>query len=171
VTVPARPHGFCHKHRQHLTLVSKFYGDVALYEPPPPRMRHTIGRPCVKGQKLASPQEVVAQLTHGTRLTVAWYGVTTRAIEFVTGTGHWYRIREGLVAIRWVYVHDAMGTHRDEYLFITDLQMPPKQIVECYTPRWSIETTFQEYREYLKLGSPKCYSRQTALRFTPCLLA
>jgi hypothetical protein len=160
---------FCHHHRQHLTLVSKFYGDAALYEPPPPRTHHTIGRPRVKGQKLASPQAVVANTAKRTRLTVAWYGGTSRDIEIVTGTGHWYRIGEDLVAVRWVYVHDATGTHRDEYLFTTDLQMPPKQIVECYTQRWSLETTFQECREYLKLESPKCYGQQTVLRFTPCL--
>jgi hypothetical protein len=160
---------FCRKHGRHLTLVSKFYGDAALYEPPPPRTRRTIGRPRVKGQKLASPQEVVTQLRHRSRLTVAWYGGTTRAIELVTGTGHWYRIGEDLVAVRWVYVHDVTGSHRDEYLFTTDLQMLPQQIVECYTQRWSIETTFQECREYLRLESPKGYGQQTVLRFTPCL--
>jgi hypothetical protein len=36
---------FCQKHRQHLTLVSTCYGDAALYEHPPPRKRHTMGRP------------------------------------------------------------------------------------------------------------------------------
>lgn len=160
---------FCRTHRQHLTLVRKLYGAAALYEPPPPRTRHTIGRPRVKGQKLASPQEVVAQLTPGTRLTVAWYGGTTRTIAFVTGTGHWYRIGEDLVARRWVYVHDATGTHRDEYLFTTDLQMPPQQMVEWYAPRWSIETTFQACREDLKLESTKGYGQQTVRRCTPCL--
>ncbi len=30
---------FCRRHHRHLTLVSKFYGDAALYEPPPPRTR------------------------------------------------------------------------------------------------------------------------------------
>jgi hypothetical protein len=160
---------FCQQHRQHLTVVSKFYGDAALYEPPPPRTRRTIGRPRVKGRKLASPQEVVANTATRSRLMVAWYGGTTRAIEVVTDTGHWYRIGEDLVAVRWVYVHDATGTHRDEYLFTTDLQMPPHQIVECYTQRWSIETTFQECREYLKLESTKCYGKETVLRCTPCL--
>jgi hypothetical protein len=63
---------FCHQHRHHLTLVSKFCGDAALYEPPPPRTRTTMGRPRVKGQKRASPQAVVAQTTQRTRLTVAW---------------------------------------------------------------------------------------------------
>jgi hypothetical protein len=160
---------FCRQHRRHLTLVSKFYGDAALYEPPPPRTHHTMGRPRVKGQKLPSPQAVVAHRTRRTRLAVAWYGGITRDIEIVTGPGHWYRIGEDLVAIRWVYVHDCTGTHRDEYFFTTDLSMGPKQIVECYTQRWSIETTFQECREHLKLESTKCYSQQTVLRFTPCL--
>jgi hypothetical protein len=160
---------FCHKHRRHLTLVSKFYGDAALYEPPPARTRGTMGRPRVKGQKLASPQEVVAKTAKRTRLMVTWYGGTTRNIEVITGTGHWYRIGEALVEVRWVYVHDCTGTHRDEYFFTTDLSMCPKRIVECYTQRWSIETTFQECREYLKLESPKGYGQQTVLRFTPCL--
>ena len=160
---------FCHRYGRHLTLVSKFYRDAALYEPPPPRMPRTTGRPRVKGQKLASPPAVVAPQRHRICLTVAWYGGTTRNIELVTGTGHWYRLGEDLVAVRWVYVHDATGTHRDEYLFTTDLQMPPKQIVECYTQRWSIETTFQECRAYLKRESTQGYCRATVLRLTPCL--
>ena len=161
---------FCSKHAGHLTLVSKFYRDAALYAPPPPRTRGTMGRPRVKGQKLASPQEVVAHTTKRTSLTVSWYGGSTRDIEVVTGTGYWYRIGEDLVAGRWVYVHDCTGTHRDEYLFTTDITMKPQQIVECYTQRWSIETTFQECREYLKLESTKGYGQATVLRFNPCLL-
>jgi hypothetical protein len=129
----------------------------------------TSGRPRVKGPKLPSPRAVVAHGPRRTRLTVVWYGGGTRDIEIVTGTGHWYRIGEALVAVRWVFVHDCTGTHRDEYLFTTDLQMPPQQIVEAYTQRWSIETTFQECREHLKLESTKCYGQQTVLRFTPCL--
>jgi hypothetical protein len=160
---------FCQQHHRHLTLVSKFYGDAALYEPPPPRTRRTIGRPRVKGQKLASPQEVVANTSQRPRLRVTWYGGSTRDIEIVTGTGHWYRIGEALVEVRWVYVHDCTGTHRDEYFLTTDITMTPQQIVEHYTQRWSIETTFQECREYLKLESSKSYSQQAVLRFTPCL--
>jgi hypothetical protein len=160
---------FCSKHSRDLTVVSKFYGDAALYAPPPPRTRRTMGRPRVKGQKLASPQAVVANTAKRTNLRVAWYGGTTRDIEVVTGTGHWYRIGEALVEVRWVYVHDCTGSHRDEYFFTTNTTLKPQQIVECYTQRWSIETTFQECREYLKLESTKGYGQQTVLRFTPCL--
>jgi hypothetical protein len=160
---------FCHKRRRQLTVVSKFYRDAALYEPPPPRTHRTLGRPRVKGQRPASPQEVVAKTAERTRLMVAWYGGGTREIEVVTGTGHWYRIGEALVEVRWVYVRDGTGAHGDEYFFTTDLSMCPKRIVECYTQRWSIETTFQECRAYLKLESPRGYGQPTVLRFTPCL--
>jgi hypothetical protein len=160
---------FCQQHHQHLTLVSKFYGDAALYEPAPPRTRHTIGRPRIKGQKLASPHEVVANTPQRTSLKVAWYGGGTRDIAVVTGTGHWYRIGEALVEVRWVYVHDRTGTHRDEYFFTTDTTMRPQQVVESYTQRWSMETTFQECREYLKVESTKGYCQATVLRLTPCL--
>jgi hypothetical protein len=85
----------------------------------------------------------------------------------VTGTGHWYRIGETLVEVRWVYVHDWTGTHRDEYFFTTEVTLSPQQIVEGYTQRWSIETTFQECREYLKLESTKCYSQYSVLRCIP----
>jgi hypothetical protein len=112
---------FCRTHRRQLTWVSKFYRDAALYEPPPPRPHHTRGRPRVKGQQLEFPQEVVAQTPQRTRLTVAWDGGDTRAIEVVTGTGYWYRIGEDRGEVCWVYVHDSTGTHRDASLFSTDV--------------------------------------------------
>jgi DDE superfamily endonuclease len=160
----------CSRYGRQLTVVSTFYGAAALYEPPPPRTPSTMGRPRVKGQKLASPQAVVANTAERTRLTVAWYGGSTRDIEVVTGTGHWYRIGEALVEVRWLYVHDGTGTHRDEYFLTTDVTMRPQQMVACSTHRWSIETTFQECREYVKLESTKGYSQPTVLRLTPCLL-
>ena len=68
----SEPARFGPRDGRHRTLVSKLYGDAALYEPPPPRPPRTRGRPRVKGQKRASPQEVVAHTAQRTRLTVAW---------------------------------------------------------------------------------------------------
>lgn len=86
-----------------------------------------------------------------TRLTVAWYGGGQRRIEVVSQVSYWYKNGAGLVPIRWVFVHDRDGTHRDEYFFSTDPDMTPRMIVESFTGRWSIETTFQEMRAYLGL--------------------
>jgi len=159
---------FAHRHRDRLTLVSRFYPDANLYAPPPVAKGKRNGRPRKKGRKLASPAEVVKRSPRS-RLTVAWYGGGQRRIEVVSGTGHWYKNGEGLVPVRWVFVHDRSGTHRDEYFFTTDLAMTPQTIVETFTGRWSIETTFQEMRAYLGLETTRGRTEKTVLRAAPCL--
>ena len=158
---------FAHQHGSRLTLVSRFYPDANLYASPPVRGKRS-GRPRKKGRKLPAPQEIVKRSARS-RLTVAWYGGGTRRIEVVSGTGHWYKAGEGLVPIGWVFVHDLTGTHRDDYFFTTDLAMTPKTIVETFTRRWSIETTFQEMRAYLGLETTRGWSEKTVLRAAPGL--
>ena len=152
-----------------LTLVSRFYANANLYEPPPVVVgKKPSGRPRKKGAKLPRPQDVVATAER-TRLNVAWYGGGRRDIEVVTGVGHWYKSGVGLVAVRWVYVHDATGTHRDDYLYSTDVQLTATAIIETYTGRWNIETTFQEMRAYLGLETTRGWCQRTVQRAAPCL--
>ena len=66
-----------------------------------------------------------------------------RRVEVVTGTGHWYKAGDGLVPIRWVFVHDRGGTHRDEYFYTTDPRMRTSTIVTRYAGRWNLECIFQ----------------------------
>jgi hypothetical protein len=153
-----------------LTLVSRFYPDANLYEPPPPVTgKRPAHRPRKKGAKLPSPQEVVAATAERTRLNVAWYGGGRRDVEVVTGVGHWYKSGVGLVAVRWVYVHDRTGTHRDDYLYSTDVALTAAAIIETYTGRWNSETTFQEMRAYLGLETTRGWCRRTVQRAAPCL--
>lgn len=159
---------FAHRHQSRLTLVSRFYPDANLYAPPPVVRGKRNGRPRKKGRKLPAPEKVVERSSRS-RLTVAWYGGGQRRIEVVSGTGHWYKNGEGLVPVRWVFVHDCTGTHRDEYFFTTDLEMTPRMIVETFTGRWSIETTFQEMRAYLGLETTRGRTENTVLRTAPCL--
>jgi hypothetical protein len=100
---------------------------------------------------------------------VAWYGGGERRIEVLSGVGHWFKNGEGLVPVRWVFVHDCTGTHRDEYFFTTEGTMTPREIVETFTGRWSIETTFQEMRAYLGLETTRGRTEKTVLRMAPCL--
>lgn len=80
---------------------------------------------------------------------VSWYGGSKRRVQLTGGNGHWYKGGKGLVPIRWVFVHDVQGTHRDEYFFTTDPGLSLTQIVSWFTARWPIETTFQEVRTHL----------------------
>ena len=157
-----------HRQRRRLTLVSRFYPQANLYAPPPVASGKRHGRPRKKGRKLAAPAEVVKRSPRR-RLTVLWYGGGSRRVEVVSSTGHWYKNGEGLVPVRWVFVHDCTGTHRDEYFFTTELAMTPRSLIEAFTGRWSIETTFQEMRAYLGLESTRGRTEKTVLRAAPCL--
>jgi hypothetical protein len=160
---------FAHRYRRHLTLVSRFYARANLYAPPPARCaRPKAGRPRTKGLKQPSPQQVVAEAKRH-RLRVRWYGGTTRQVEVVSATARWYKGGQGLVPVRWVFVHDLTGTHRDEYFFTTAVTMSPRQLIETYTGRWSLETTFQELRAYLGLETTRGWTQATVLRAAPCL--
>jgi hypothetical protein len=150
-----------------LTLVSLFYPDANLVEPPPEYSGK--GRPRVKGKDLPSPADVVAGVERRPPLEVARYGGGRRRVETVTGTGLWYKSGRPPVELRWVFVHDLSGTHRDSYFFTTDQTMSVGSLIETYTGRWNIETTFEEVRSYLHLETTRGRSRNTVLRVGPCL--
>jgi len=158
---------FCHRHRRRATLVSRFYGDAALYDPPPKYKGG--GRPRVKGRKRRSPQDVVAK-GRLRKATVDWYGATERDVKLKSGKGHWYKTGQGLVPVCWVFVRDDTGTRRDEYYYTTDPTLQAVRIVSLFTQRWPIETTFQEVREHLGFETPRQRVANSVLRTAPCLL-
>src|SRR5260370_15844053 len=158
------------KRPRRLTLVSRFDADANISEPPPVvRGKKPAGRPRVKGAKLPAPAHVVSNTEHRQKLNVAWYAGGRRDIEVVTGTAHWDKAGEGLTQVLWVYVHDCTGTHRDDYFFTTDVSLSAQAVIETFTARWSIETTFQEMRAYLGLDTTRGRIAQTVLRVAPCL--
>jgi hypothetical protein len=153
-------------HPGRLTVVSRFHPRADLVAPPPPYSGH--GRPRVKGEDLPRPADVVATAER-VRAEVDWYGGGRRRVELVSGVGLWYRHGQGLIPVRWVFVHDRTGTHRDEYFFTTDQAMAPEAVIAAYTGRWNIETTFEELRAYLGLETTRGHVRLTVLRAEPCL--
>jgi hypothetical protein len=160
---------FAGRSKGRLHLVSKFHPRANLYQPPPRVVgKKPNGRPRKKGVKLPSPQQVVARSPRS-RHNVAWYGGGRRDVEVVSDTGHWYKGGAGLVEVRWVYVHDQTGTHRDEYFYTTDLTLTAPEVIEHYAARWNIETTFAEMRSYLGLETTRGRCARTVLRAEPCL--
>lgn len=157
---------FCHRHRDRLSLVSKLHPDANLFDPPP-TARARKGRPRVKGDRRPKPRQVIAGEPRLVVLTVAWYGGGTRRVGTFSDTGHWYKSGNGLVPLRWVFVRDRTGTHRDEYFFTTDVSLSPRRVIGLYCGRWNIETTFQEVRSCLGLESTRGWCRSTVLRAGP----
>jgi hypothetical protein len=160
---------FCWRRRRRLTLVSLLHPRAHLCQAPPPRRPGQMGRRRVRGDKLPHPQDAAATAKRK-RSSVGWYGGRRRRVEFVSQTAHWYKATEGLVPIRWVFVHDLEGTHEDRYFYSTDPTLSPSRIITLYTGRWSIEVTFQETRQHLGLATPRNRKGKSVLRTVPCLL-
>jgi hypothetical protein len=160
---------FAYRHQSHLSLVSLLHSDANLYDPPPVVVGKRNGRPRKKGDKRPSPKTVVAAASQLTAWNVSWYGGSRRDVEGLSGTGHWFKSGKGLVPVLWVFVRDRTGTHRDTSLLSTDLGLTAPEVIETYTGRWSIKTTFQELRAYLGLETTRGWKPQTVLRVAPCL--
>jgi hypothetical protein len=166
---------FCSQRRGRLTLVSRFYKNAQLYELPPEPVLNAFGkrvdggRPRKKGAKMDTPEQVVQKAKRRTRLNVSWYGGGRRNVSVVTGAGHWYQAGQGLVLVSWVHVRDLTGTHEDGYFMTTDIAMTAQEIIETYTARWNLETTFEEMRSYAGLETTRGWKENTVLRVAPCL--
>lgn len=157
-----------------MTLVTRFYDDAALNAQPKvkPKYGRGMGRPARYGTKLPSPGRCVERAgEHLAHARVNWYGGGQRDVRLLSAVGGWQRHSQPLVPVRWVYVRDDQGTHRDEYFMSTDPLMRPQQIVSLYTARWPLETTFQECRAQLGLETPRQRCEKSVLRTTPMLLA
>jgi DDE superfamily endonuclease len=157
---------FCRARAGRLTLISKLHPDANLFEPPPPYRGK--GRPRAKGAALPKPRAAAARARLRSAV-VRWYGGGTRRVGLAGGVGHWYKAGRGLVALRWVFVRDRDGTHRDEFFYTTDPALSPEAVVGHYAWRWNIETTFQECRSGLGLETTRGWCRDTVRRAAPCL--
>ena len=155
---------------RNVTFVSRMQFDAGLYEPPGeysgkgPRRR-------VRGRKLPSPGEVMA--TEGAQweeAEISWYGGTRRVVLLLSGDGLWHKCGTKATKVRWVVVRDPAGKRRDECFFTTDMTMTPKEIVETYVLRWSIEVTFEETKCHLGLETLRNRSETAVRRSVPMLL-
>ena len=77
--------------RHRVAVITRLRLDAAPYEPAPPRLPGTVGRPRTKGKRLANLSEVLTDpATTWQRLTVpSWHGGGERDIEVSTNTGVW----------------------------------------------------------------------------------
>jgi hypothetical protein len=162
----------CRRLSDPITFVTRLRLDAALYEPAPPRRPHQMGRPRLKGERLAN-LSVVAE-DPGTIWESAeianWYGSAERGVEIASATAVWYSTGLPAVPIRWVLIRDPEGGFEPQALLCTDLEAYPQQIVSWYVMRWQLEVTFQEARRHLGFETQRQWSELAIRRTTPALL-
>jgi hypothetical protein len=163
--------------------------DAALYEPAPPRLPGTVGRPrtiaawrsvCEAaggeatggGKRLPTLAKVlVGPTTPWQRLAVSgWYGKGERVVEIHSATAVWRHSGMPVVPIRWVLLRDPEARFEPQALLCTDPTRDPLQILRWFILRWQTEVTFREVRDHLGVETQRQWSDKAVARTTPCLL-
>jgi DDE superfamily endonuclease len=161
----------CGKLPTPVTMISRLRRDAALYDPAPPREEGKRGAPRKKGDRQPTlAQRLAAPTTDWERVTLAWYGGTTRTVELASGTAVWYHAGRPVVALRWVLIRDGEGKFKSQALLSTDLSVSARQIVAWFVLRWQLEVTFEEARAHLGVETQRQWADLAILRTTPALL-
>jgi hypothetical protein len=157
--------------KAHLSVITRLRLDARLYEPPPPRRPGTRGRSPLKGARLPTLNERLADpATPWRRVTLrGWYGKTERRLDIVSGTAIWHHPGRQ-VAIRWVLVRDAEGDKPPQAFLCTDTDADPMAILGWFVRRWRVEVTLAEVRRHLGVETQRQWSDLAILRTTPVLL-
>jgi DDE superfamily endonuclease len=119
---------------QGVDLVGRGRMDAALYAPPP--VHRGVGRPRVKGKRIASPEQR-ARKGRWHKLDVFIYGKPAQ-VRVQLFDALWY-IVGGRRKLRLVLIRGWPGHHKDDVLVSTDLTLSAKDIIEGYCLRWSLE--------------------------------
>ncbi len=158
--------------RHGIACVTRLRLDAALYDPAPPRLPGTHGRPRTKGKRLPTLAARLANpATTWQRITVpSWYGGGERDVEISTSTAVWRHGGMPIVPIRWVLVRDPLGRFDPQALLCTDQTCDPVQVLRWFVQRWQLEVTFREVRDHLGVETQRQWSDLAIARTTPCLL-
>ena len=158
--------------RRHVTVITRLRLDARLFDPAPPRLPGTKGRPRVSGarqptllQRLAEPKTTWQRVT-----VTGWYGQGERQLDVLSGTALWYHPGKQ-VPVRWVLVRDVAGAFEPQAFLCTDQASDPIATLQVFVRRWSIEVTFAEVRRHLGVETQRQWSNLAINRTTPCLLA
>ena len=158
--------------RHRITCITRLRLDAALYDPAPPRLPGTNGRPRTKGARLPNLSEVLTRASTGWQRAVVpgWYGEGERAIDLCSATAVWRHGGMPIVPVRWVLVRDPLGRFDPQALLCTDPAQDPMRIVRWFVQRWQLEATFREVRDHLGVETQRQWSDKAIARTTPCLL-
>ena len=163
----------CRKLREPITFITRLRLDAALYEPAPPRRPGQMGRPRLKGERLANLSVVAEDPDAGWEpIAIAgWYGGQQRVVEVLSGTALWYSTGVPAVPLRWVLIRDPHEEFETQALLCTDLGVEPERVISWFVRRWQMEATFQEVRRHLGFETQRHWAERAIRRTAPALLS
>ena len=149
--------GYCNatvmKHLpDNVVLFGAMRPDSVLTAPPAPRRGDQRGRTPVRGEVLPKPEQLARdERVPWQRCRAHLYGQAT-TVWFKTLCAQWYRAG-GQRLLRIVVVKVTTGKVELSVLFSTDTSLSPREVLEKYSGRWSLEI-FQPWCLYKSISEP-----------------
>ncbi len=137
-----------------------------LYQGPPPK-KPGRGRPPRRGAKLPQPIEMLA-VKGLRRAKINLYSRSSFFVRITSVVCRLYLASEREVKV--VAVEHLRGGRGIEVFYSTDLSLSEEEVLERYSFRWPVETTFQDSKGHLGLGEPQNRVRAAVCRTTPSML-
>jgi len=152
-----------------VVLVGRSRLDAALYAPPPVRRRGQMGRPRVRGARIASPgQQATRRESRWQKVVVTVYGKTV-TLRVLVIDALWYSAAASEL-MRLVVVRGFPGHERDDVFVCTDPTEQAKTIIEQFSERWTIEVMFHEAKGKLGFEDPQNRTERAVERTAPMAL-
>ena len=145
-------------------LTGRMHFKAQLFARPKPRPKGRPGRPALRGARLPSPQQLLAN-RRGRTYKLAIYGRSEKA-RVVTQVGMWFKVlRQRMVRI--VAVEPKSANRNPQAFFTTDHTAAATEILRRYAMRWSIEVTFRDCKQYLGFEDSQSWTRKAVERTGP----
>jgi DDE superfamily endonuclease len=143
-------------------LTSRLVKDARLYEAPPERKAGTNGRPRKRGERLPTPQAMLAGRCR--RVTLDIYGRTEEA-RLADQVAHGHAAPER--PLRVVAVEAVKGGRGQEAFYSTCSDATAEQVITWYAMRWSIEVMNHDSKQHLGFEEPQGWTRRSVERTAP----
>ena len=143
-------------------LTSRLVKDARLYGARPERKRGTNGRPRKRGDRLPTPQEMLAGRCR--RVTLDIYGRAEDA-RLADRVAHAHAAPER--PLRVVAAEAVKGGRGQEAFYSTSSDATAEQVIAWYAMRWSIEVTNHDSKQHLGFEEPQGWTRRSVERTAP----
>jgi hypothetical protein len=155
-----------------LCCITRLRLDAAPYEPAPPRKPRQNGRPRLKGKRLPTLAQVLANAATRWHTVTGrgWYGEVERAVDLVSATAVGYHTGRPPRPIRWGLVRDPQAQFEPQAGLCTDLTGDPVPSLEGFVRRWRLAVTWQEARTHLGMETQRQWTALAIARTTPAWL-
>lgn len=143
-------------------LTSRLLKDARLYDAPPERKPGQRGRPRVRGNKLPTPQQMLAGRCRRTTLDI--YG-RSEAARLTDVCARVFAVPDR--PLRVVAVESLKGGRGQEVFYSTCHEAIAEEVIGWYAARWSVEVSFHDSKQSLGFEEPQGWSRRAVQRTAP----